>query len=47
MLRYDLISCLEVDCTDARQTFAKADLPKETRVIEKGSMVTKDFKPDR
>ncbi|KAH6678107.1 hypothetical protein B0J14DRAFT_474797 [Halenospora varia] len=28
-------------------TFAKADLPKETRVIEPGSMVTKDFKPDR
>ncbi|KAF4614338.1 hypothetical protein G7Y89_g15397 [Cudoniella acicularis] len=28
-------------------TFAKADLPKETRVIEPGLMVTKDFKPDR
>jgi hypothetical protein len=30
-----------------KQTFAKTDLPKETRVIEPGSMVTKDFKPDR
>merc|ERR1711964_572969 len=28
-------------------TFARADLPKETRVIEPGSMVTRDFKPDR
>ncbi|KAH6718907.1 hypothetical protein BKA61DRAFT_596400 [Leptodontidium sp. MPI-SDFR-AT-0119] len=28
-------------------TFARADLPKETRVIQPGSMVTKDFKPDR
>jgi len=28
-------------------TFAKADLPKETRVIQPGQMVTKDFKPDR
>ncbi|PMD14515.1 hypothetical protein NA56DRAFT_610196 [Hyaloscypha hepaticicola] len=28
-------------------TFAKTDLPKETRVIEPGMMVTKDFKPDR
>jgi len=28
-------------------TFAKADLPKETRVIEPGMMVTKDFKPER
>lgn len=30
-----------------RQTFAKADLPKETRVIQPGQMVTKDFNPDR
>ncbi|CZR61923.1 uncharacterized protein PAC_11820 [Phialocephala subalpina] len=28
-------------------SFAKQDLPKETRVIEPGMMVTKDFKPDR
>ncbi|TVY25796.1 Uncharacterized protein LHYA1_G004553 [Lachnellula hyalina] len=28
-------------------TFAKADLPEETRVIEPGSMVTKDFRPNR
>ncbi|KAG0649814.1 hypothetical protein D0Z07_3827 [Hyphodiscus hymeniophilus] len=27
--------------------FAKADLPKETRVIQPGQMVTKDFNPDR
>ena len=29
------------------QTFCKADLPKETRVIQPGSMVTKDYKPER
>jgi hypothetical protein len=29
------------------QTFAKADLPKESRVIEAGSIVTKDFNPNR
>jgi len=29
------------------QTFCKTDLPQETRVIEPGMMVTKDFKPDR
>lgn len=34
------------DSSDA-VTFAKADLPKETRVIEPGSMVTKDFKSER
>jgi len=28
-------------------TFAKAELPKETRVIEPGQMVTKDFNPER
>ncbi|KIN01781.1 hypothetical protein OIDMADRAFT_18666 [Oidiodendron maius Zn] len=28
-------------------TFARSDLPKETRIIEPGSIVTKDFKPDR
>jgi len=33
--------------TSNATTFAKADLPKETRVIEPGSMVTKDFKPER
>jgi hypothetical protein len=33
--------------TNSIQTFARADLPKETRVIEPGMMVTKDFKPDR
>ncbi|KAG9248007.1 hypothetical protein BJ878DRAFT_413751 [Calycina marina] len=27
--------------------FAKKDLPKEHRVIEPGSMVTRDFKEDR
>ncbi|TVY12666.1 Uncharacterized protein LARI1_G009493 [Lachnellula arida] len=30
-----------------QKTFAKADLPEETRVIQPGSMVTKDFKPNR
>jgi hypothetical protein len=29
------------------QTFARAELPKESRVIPPGSMVTRDFKPDR
>jgi hypothetical protein len=29
------------------QTFCKTDLPQETRVIQPGMMVTKDFKPDR
>ncbi|KAK4121581.1 hypothetical protein N657DRAFT_657641 [Parathielavia appendiculata] len=28
-------------------TFCKTELPQETRVIEPGMMVTKDFKPDR
>ncbi|KAK1995558.1 hypothetical protein LX36DRAFT_751028 [Colletotrichum falcatum] len=28
-------------------TFCKRDLPKQTRVIEPGMMVTKDFVPDR
>ncbi|CZT03874.1 uncharacterized protein RAG0_10517 [Rhynchosporium agropyri] len=28
-------------------TFARADLPKEARVLQPGSIVTKDFKPDR
>lgn len=32
---------------DEFQTFAKADLPKETRVIQPGQMVTKDFNPER
>ncbi|KAK2067633.1 hypothetical protein P8C59_001355 [Phyllachora maydis] len=28
-------------------TFAKTDLPKETRVVEPGMMVTKDHNPER
>ncbi|TDZ22340.1 Uncharacterized protein C8034_v000524 [Colletotrichum sidae] len=28
-------------------TFSKRDLPEQTRIIEPGMMVTKDFKPDR
>lgn len=31
----------------ASQTFCKAELPQQTRVIEPGMMVTKDFVPDR
>ncbi len=27
--------------------FCKAELPQETRIIQPGSMVTKDFNPDR
>jgi len=30
-----------------QKTFAKTELPKEHRVIAPGTMVTKDFKPDR
>jgi hypothetical protein len=37
-------SCLS---TYSLQTFARSDLPKETRILEPGSIVTKDFKPDR
>ena len=33
--------------TNKSQTFAKGELPKESRVIQPGQMVTKDFKPDR
>jgi hypothetical protein len=40
-------STIGVISANSIQTFARADLPKETRVIEPGSMVTKDFKPDR
>ncbi len=29
------------------QSFAKKDLPKESRVIEHGSMTTQDHNPDR
>ncbi|KAK3398455.1 hypothetical protein B0T20DRAFT_411159 [Sordaria brevicollis] len=28
-------------------TFCKKDLPEQTRVIKPGTMVTKDFNPDR
>jgi hypothetical protein len=40
---------LESPDTDSgnSQTFCKRDLPQETRVIEPGQVVTKDFKPDR
>ncbi|KAJ4257379.1 hypothetical protein ACHAPJ_006171 [Fusarium lateritium] len=33
--------------TSTETVFAKRDLPKETRVIEPGTMVTKDFKENR
>lgn len=29
------------------KSFARKDLPKEHRVIEHGSMVSQDYKPDR
>ncbi|KAK0718056.1 translation machinery-associated protein 20 [Lasiosphaeria miniovina] len=29
------------------QTFLKSDLPEQSRIIEPGSMVTKDYNPDR
>ncbi|KAF5659273.1 pua rna binding domain-containing protein [Fusarium denticulatum] len=33
--------------TSTENVFAKRDLPQETRIIEPGMMVTKDFKEDR
>lgn len=33
--------------TYSLQTFNKTDLPKESRVIEPGDIVTKDFNPNR
>ena len=33
--------------TGTRQTFAKSDLPKETRVVNEGDVTTMDYKPDR
>jgi hypothetical protein len=39
---------LHVKIADSHgQTFAKADLPKEHRVIKEGDMSTMDHKPDR
>lgn len=32
---------------DQLQVFCKRDLPEETRIIEPGMMVTKDFKENR
>ena len=32
---------------DTLQCFCKKDLPEQSRVIKPGSMVTKDFNPDR
>ena len=36
-----------VNMVDTHQTFAKSDLPKETRVVKDGDMMTMDHKPDR
>jgi len=33
--------------TSNETTFAKTELPKETRVIEEGGFATSDHKPDR
>ncbi|EON97501.1 putative pua rna binding domain-containing protein [Phaeoacremonium minimum UCRPA7] len=33
--------------SSSETSFAKRDLPQETRIIEPGMMVTKDFKPER
>ncbi|EGU85246.1 hypothetical protein FOQG_07766 [Fusarium oxysporum f. sp. raphani 54005] len=33
--------------TSTETVFAKRELPQETRIIEPGMMVTKDFKEDR
>lgn len=40
-------SCKSMANSYICKTFAKKDLPQETRIIEPGQMVTKDFKPDR
>jgi hypothetical protein len=38
---------LSDDDASTETVFAKRDLPQETRIIEPGMMVTKDFKEDR
>uniref|UniRef100_A0A098DKM6 Pua rna binding domain-containing protein n=5 Tax=Fusarium sambucinum species complex TaxID=569360 RepID=A0A098DKM6_GIBZE len=38
---------LSDDEASTETVFAKRDLPQETRIIEPGMMVTKDFKEDR
>lgn len=43
-LTFNLVFFRRLTCC---QTFCKRDLPEQTRVIEPGMMVTKDFKPDR
>ncbi|KAI9834650.1 MAG: hypothetical protein M1826_000052 [Phylliscum demangeonii] len=35
------------DTTSDATNFARRDLPKEHRVVEEGSLLTQDFKPDR
>ncbi|KAG7288190.1 hypothetical protein NEMBOFW57_007719 [Staphylotrichum longicolle] len=35
------------DEPSSETSFCKRDLPQQTRVIEPGMMVTKDFNPDR
>ncbi|KXX74839.1 Subtilisin inhibitor CLSI-I [Madurella mycetomatis] len=35
------------DEPSSETSFCRKDLPQETRVIEPGMMVTKDFKPER
>ena len=44
---YFLDSSLQTQLTTVIQSFSKKDLPKETRIIESGSIVSKDYKPDR
>lgn len=36
-----------IGTNNAKQTFAKTDLPKEHRVLKEGDMSTMDHKPDR
>ncbi|KAK3368862.1 putative PUA RNA binding domain protein [Lasiosphaeria ovina] len=38
---------LAEDGSSDETTFLKSDLPEQTRIIEPGSMVTKDYNPDR
>lgn len=44
---YHLIRIESKSANEEVWTFAKAELPKEIRVIQPGQMVTKDLKPDR
>jgi hypothetical protein len=41
------LEAVELTWPATHQTFAKSDLPKETRVVKEGGVMTMDYKPDR